>query len=79
MAKRHHLLDAELVQRALLDDPEFLRRIVEGVLQHLLEAEITGHLEAHYQRSESGKGTTTVTSRGNSRAESRHPRAAGAP
>ena len=34
------------MQGAVLDDPEFLRHIVEGVLQHLLEAGITGHLGA---------------------------------
>jgi len=46
MAKRHRRLDEELVQGALLDDPGFLRGIVEGVLQLLLEAEITEHLGA---------------------------------
>jgi putative transposase len=57
MAKRHRRLDEELVQGALLDDPEFLRQIVEGVLQHLLEAEITEHIgAAPYQRTESRKG-----------------------
>jgi putative transposase len=57
MAKRHRRLDEELVQGALLDDPQFLRQIVEGVLQHLLEAEITEHLgAAPYQRTESRKG-----------------------
>jgi transposase-like protein len=57
MAKRHRRLNEELVQGALLDDPEFLRGIVEGVLQHLLEAQITEHLgAAPYQRSESRKG-----------------------
>ena len=57
MAERHRRLDEELVQGALLDDPGFLRGIVEGVLQHLLEAEITEHLRAApYQRSESRKG-----------------------
>jgi hypothetical protein len=30
MAKRHRRLDEELVQGALLDDPGFLRGIVEG-------------------------------------------------
>jgi putative transposase len=57
MAKRHRRLDEELVQGALLDDPGFLRGIVEGVLQLLLEAEITEHLgAAPYQRTESRKG-----------------------
>jgi transposase-like protein len=57
MAERHRRLDEELVQGALLDDPGFLRGIVEGVLQHLLEAEITEHLRAApYQRTEARKG-----------------------
>jgi putative transposase len=57
MAKRHRRLDEELVQGALLDDPQFLRQIVEVVLQQLLEAEITEHLgAAPYQRTESRKG-----------------------
>ena len=57
MAYTHRRLDEELVQGALLDDPEFLRQIVERMLQHLLEAEITEHLgAAPYQRTESRKG-----------------------
>lgn len=57
MAKRHRRLDEELVQGALLDDPQFLGQIVEVVLQQLLEAEITEHLgAAPYQRTESRKG-----------------------
>lgn len=57
MAKRHRRLDEELVQGALLDDPGFLRQIVEGVLQHLLEAEMTEHLgAAPYQRTDARKG-----------------------
>jgi putative transposase len=56
LVKRHRRLDEELVQGALLDDPGFLRGIVEGVLQHLLEAGITEHLgAAPYQRTESRK------------------------
>jgi len=57
MANRHRRLDEELVQGTLLDDPQFLRQIVEVVLQQLLEAEITEHLgAAPYQRTESRKG-----------------------
>ena len=57
MAKRHRRLDEELVQGALLDDPQFLRGIVEGVLQHLLEAEITEHIGAAlYERTDARKG-----------------------
>jgi transposase-like protein len=57
MAKRHRRLDEELVQGALLDDPGFLRGIVEGVLQHLLEAEITEHIgAAPYERTDARTG-----------------------
>jgi transposase-like protein len=57
MAERHRRLDEELVQGALLDDPAFLRQIVEGIIQHLLEAEITEHLgAAPHQRTENRKG-----------------------
>jgi putative transposase len=57
MAKRHRRLDEELVQGALLDDPQFLRGIVEGVLQHLLEAEITEHIgAAPYERTDARTG-----------------------
>jgi transposase-like protein len=57
MAERHRRLDEELVQGALLDDPGFLRGIVEGVLQHLLEAEITEHIgAAPYERTDARTG-----------------------
>jgi hypothetical protein len=58
MADHHRRADKELVQQILLlDDPEFLRRIVERTLQQLLEAEITEHVgAAPYQRTESRKG-----------------------
>lgn len=57
MADHHRRADKELVQQILLDDPEFLRRIVERALQQVLEAEITEHIgAAPYQRTESRKG-----------------------
>ena len=57
MADHHRRADKELVQRVLLDDPEFLRLIVERALQQLLEAEITEHIgAAPYERTESRKG-----------------------
>jgi putative transposase len=57
MAEHHRRLDEELVQGALLDDPQFLRGIVEGVLQHLLEAEITEHIgAARYERTDARTG-----------------------
>ena len=35
MAKDHRRVDVELAQEVLLDDPDFLREIVERVLQEL--------------------------------------------
>jgi putative transposase len=52
MADHHRRADKELVQQILLDDPQFLRRIVERTLQQLLEAEITEHIgAAPYERT----------------------------
>lgn len=39
----HRRVDTESVQEVLLDDPGFLREIVERVLQEMLEAEMTQH------------------------------------
>ncbi|KPK67264.1 hypothetical protein AMJ82_10990 [candidate division TA06 bacterium SM23_40] len=45
------------LQQILLDDPEFLRGIVEETLQQLLEGELAAHLGAdHYERTERRKG-----------------------
>jgi transposase-like protein len=47
----------EVAQGILLDDPGFLKEIVERVLQELLEAEITDHVgAAAYERSEARTG-----------------------
>ena len=55
-----HLEDTRLpapVREALIDDPDFLRDIVQGALQRLLEAEITEHLQAApHERSEKRRG-----------------------
>jgi putative transposase len=61
MAKDHRRVDAELaqgyLQGALLDDPGFLREIVERVVQELLEAEMTEHVgAAPYERSVARSG-----------------------
>jgi putative transposase len=57
MAKDHRRLAEEVVQGILLDDPGFLREIVERVLQELLEAEMTEHVgAASYERSEGRTG-----------------------
>src|ERR687886_738212 len=57
MAKDHRRLNAELAQEVLLDDPGFLRGIVERVVQQLLEAEMTHHIgAAPYERTERRTG-----------------------
>ncbi len=57
MAKDHRRVDAEIAQGVLFDDPDFLREIVERVLQELLEAEMTEHVSAApYERSENRTG-----------------------
>jgi transposase-like protein len=45
------------VQAALLDDPDFLRTLVERTLQTILEEEMTAHLGAErYERTEGRRG-----------------------
>ena len=58
MAKDHRRLDAQLMQEeVLLDDPHFLREIVERVVQQLLEAEMTEHIgAAPYERTANRTG-----------------------
>jgi putative transposase len=57
MANDHRRVDAELVQGALLDDPDFLKEIVERVMQELLEAEMTEHVgAAPYERNATRTG-----------------------
>ena len=57
MATDHRRVEVELVQEVLLDDPDFIREIVERVLQELLEAEMTDHVGATpYERTEKRAG-----------------------
>jgi putative transposase len=57
MAKDHRSLDVELAQEVLLDDPGFLRRLVERVVQQMLEAEMTEHVgAAPHERTDARKG-----------------------
>jgi transposase-like protein len=57
MAEDHLRADKELVQRILLDDPQFLTKILEQALQQILEAQMTAHIgAAPYERSENRKG-----------------------
>ncbi len=45
------------MQHILLDDPEFLRKIVERALRQILEADIAEHIgAAPYERTENRKG-----------------------
>src|SRR5215210_18046 len=57
MAKDHRKVEAELVQEVLLDDPSFLRELVERAVQQILETEMTEHLgAAPYERVEGRTG-----------------------
>ena len=57
MANDHRRADARLAQEVLLDDPAFLKEIVERVVQELLEAEMTEHIgAAPYERNATRTG-----------------------
>jgi putative transposase len=57
MAKDHRKVSEQLAQEILLEDPNFLREIVERALQEMLEVEITEHLgAAPYERSATRTG-----------------------
>ena len=57
MAERDGRGLAAAAQAALLDDPEFLRGLVQGALQAILEAEMTAHVgAARYERAEGRVG-----------------------
>jgi transposase-like protein len=57
MAHHNRKVVEEMVQGTLLDDPGFLKEIVERVLQEMLEAEMTEHVgAAPYERSERRTG-----------------------
>jgi putative transposase len=58
MATDHRRLDAQLAQEeVLLDDPGFLREVVERAVQQILEAEMTEHVgAAPYERVEGRTG-----------------------
>src|SRR3712207_6817215 len=52
MTQDHRRVDAHMAQEILLDDPAFLREVVERVVQQLLEAEMIEHVgAAPYERS----------------------------
>jgi putative transposase len=57
MAKDHRRVDVQMAQEVLLDDPAFLREIVQRVVQQVLEAEMTEHIGATpYERGEGRTG-----------------------
>jgi putative transposase len=59
MATHHLRTNEELVQEelVLLDDPDFLKEIVQKALQRILEAEMTAHIgAAPHERTENRKG-----------------------
>ena len=57
MAEDHRRLAEEVAQGVLLNDPAFLREIVERMLQELLEAEMTEHIgAAPYERNATRTG-----------------------
>jgi putative transposase len=57
MANDHRRVDTQMAQEVLLDDPSFLREIVERVMQQLLETQMTEHIgAAPYERSEKRTG-----------------------
>ena len=57
MARNNGKGKKDLVQEVLTDDPDFLRQMVETVMQEMLEAEMTEHIgAAPYERSTGRKG-----------------------
>ena len=57
MTKDHRRVDAQMAQEVLLDDPSFLREIVERVVQQILEAEMSEHIgAAPYERTDERTG-----------------------
>lgn len=58
MARRNHnSFEDRVAEGVLLDDPEFLRGIVERAVQQILETEMTAHIGAErYQRGEERRG-----------------------
>jgi putative transposase len=57
MTTDHRRVDEHMAQEILLDDPAFLREIVERVVQQVLEAEMTEHIgAAPYERTDARSG-----------------------
>ena len=80
MATDHPKVNEQLAQEILLDDPNFLREIVERVLQEILEAEMTEHIgAAPYERSAARTGLRKRLQAEDLEDQGRHPQPAGAP
>ncbi len=57
MTQEHRRVDLQMTQEVLLDDPAFLREIVQRVVQQILEAEMSEHIgAAPYERGEGRTG-----------------------
>ncbi len=57
MARHNGRFPGDVAQGVMLDDPEFLRGIVEQAVQQVLEAEMTAHIGAErYERGEERRG-----------------------
>jgi putative transposase len=57
MTTDHRRADTRMAQEALLDDPSFLKEILQRVIQEFLEAEMTEHVgAAPYERAEKRTG-----------------------
>ncbi|MFH1736688.1 MAG: IS256 family transposase [Actinomycetota bacterium] len=57
MANSNSRLENDVMQAIRLDDPDFLRGIVEEVIKELLEAEMTEHIgAAPYERTDARRG-----------------------
>jgi putative transposase len=57
MTNDHRRVEAQIAQEVLLDDPSFLREIVERVVQQILEAEMSEHIgAAPYERTDERTG-----------------------
>ena len=57
MSKEIEGIDDASFDTVAMEDPDFLRHLVERALQRFLEAEMTAHLHAaRYERSEERRG-----------------------
>ena len=57
MADSNSRLENDVMQAVRLDDPDFLRGIVEEVIKELLEVEMTDHVgAAPYERTDARRG-----------------------